>query len=441
MLPSLLLFAFSQCFAADNGLEIPFEKLELDNGLEVILSPDHSTPVVYVSVWYHVGSKDETHGLSGFAHLFEHLMFQGSLSYDNEYFGPLQEVGASINGSTSFDRTNYYEYLPAQHLPRALFMESDRMGYLLDVLSQDKLDNQREVVRNERRQNYENPPYGDVYGLLSENMFAKDHPYGHLPIGSHEDLQAASLETVKAFFKTWYAPNNASLVIAGDFDMAQTKELVKEYFGPIAKGETPKRLAAEPAVLSETKVVVVHDDVPERKVWMSWHSPALYQPGDADLDLFSSIFGSGTDSRLHKKLVREKKLAKSIYAYQMSGMLSSRYMIVATVNDDHTTTEVVAEVDAVLRDFLENSPPTDLEISASKANYELTFYQSQETIRGKGETLQLYNMYHGDPNGIQADLDRYLKATPESLMNAVRETLLKHRFELHYLPNADKGGE
>ena len=314
----MLLSALNLSYADEPTVEIPFEKYELSNGLDVILSPDHSTPVVYVSVWYHVGSKDETKGLTGFAHLFEHLMFQGSLSHNDEYFGPLQEVGASINGTTSFDRTNYYEYLPSQHLPRALFMESDRMGYLLEVLSQEKLDNQRDVVRNERRQRYENPPYGDVWGILGENMYPEGHPYHHLPIGSHEDLQAASLQTVKDFFTKWYAPNNASLVVAGDFDITKTKAMIEEYFGPIQRGDDPTRGEVTAATLSETKVVQRFDDVPERKLWLVWHSPSLYQPGDAELDLFSSVFGSGKDSRLYKHLVREKKVAKSVAAYQMS---------------------------------------------------------------------------------------------------------------------------
>ena len=437
----LLLMASNLCFSAENTIEIPHEKIELDNGLDVIFAPDRSTPVVYVSVWYHVGSKDETKGLTGFAHLFEHLMFQGSLSYDDEFFGPLGEVGASINGTTSFDRTNYFEGLPSQHLPRALFLESDRMGYLLEVLTQEKLDNQREVVRNERRQRYENPPYGDAWALLGENMYPAEHPYHHLPIGSHEDLQAASLQTVKDFFNTWYAPNNASLVIAGDFDIEATKAMVQEYFGPIPRGADPVRRDVPAPDLAQSKVVTVHNDVPERKVWITWHSPALYQPGDAELDLFSKVFGSGKDSRLYKRLVREKKLAKSISAYQMSGYLGSRYMISATANGEHTTEDIVKEIDAVLQDIVETTPPTADEFAAAKANYELGFYQAIETIRGKGETLQNYNMYHGDPGYIQTDLNRFLNATLEDSINAAKEYLFKPRLELHYLPNSDKGGE
>lgn len=436
----MILAALNPAFCEEPSVEIPFEKYELDNGLDVILSPDHSTPVVYVSVWYHVGSKDETKGLTGFAHLFEHLMFQGSLSHNDEYFGPLQEVGASINGTTSFDRTNYYEYLPSQHLPRALFMESDRMGYLLEVLSQEKLDNQRDVVRNERRQRYENPPYGDVWGILGENMYPQGHPYHHLPIGSHEDLQAASLQTVKDFFTKWYAPNNASLVVAGDFDVDQTKAMIHEYFSPIMRGDDPTRGDVSAVRLSETKVVQRYDDVPERKLWMVWHSPSLYKPGDAELDLFSSVFGSGKDSRLYRHLVREKQIAKSVAAYQMSGKLGSRYMIQATASEGSTTEELVTEIETVLNDLLTESPPTEDEIKAAKANYELNFYQSQATIQGKGETLQNYNMHRGTPDYIQDDLNRYLEADTTTVLESAKTVLSQPRLELHYLPNSDKEG-
>ena len=218
--------------------------------------------------------------------------------------------------------------------------------------------------------------------------------------------------------------------------------MVEEMFGPIPRGEEPERAEVASPSLDKTKVVVVHDDVPEQKLWMTWHSPPLYQPNDAELDLFSSVFGGGKDSRLYKRLVREKKIAKSISAIQMSGYLSSRYMIRATANGDHTTAELVDEIDAVLSEILNDSPPTPEEFAASKANSELHFYQAQETISGKGETLQNYNMYRENPDYIQGDLDRYLNATEDSVLEAAKATLLQPRLELHYLPNSDKkGGE
>ncbi|MFT7520564.1 MAG: zinc protease, partial [Kiritimatiellia bacterium] len=241
---------------------IAYEKYELENGLDVILAPDKSTPIVYVTVWYHVGSKDEVEGLTGFAHLFEHLMFNGSVSVPDDYFKPLQEVGASINGSTSTDRTNYHQVLPARYLPLALFMESDRMGGLLPVLSQETLDNQREVVRNERRQRYENPPYGQAYGDIMFNLYAPGHPYHHITIGSHEDLEAAKLQDVKEFFSSWYVPNNAALVVAGDFDPIQVRDLIQENFGPIPRGPDVQRPKFERTPLAKDKVIRQFQDVP-----------------------------------------------------------------------------------------------------------------------------------------------------------------------------------
>ena len=310
-----VLLALTFTFSSAADVEIPLEKYELPNGLDVILAPDRSTPIVYVSIWYHVGSKDERTGLTGFAHLFEHLMFQGSLSNDGEYFAPLERLGASINGTTSFDRTNYYEVLPSQHLPVALFVESDRMGYLLDVLSQEKLDNQREVVRNERRQNVEDRPYGNAYQLLLQGIYPPSHPYSHLPIGSHEDLQAASLEDVIAFFQTWYVPNNASLVVAGDIDIDATKQMIRTHFGGIPAGPQPERIEAQPVTMTEGKRIVDYDDVPEQRVWMAWHSPRLFQEGDAELDLLASTLTAGEDSRPtryvsgHGGVVRRAKAA------------------------------------------------------------------------------------------------------------------------------------
>ncbi|MFK7930094.1 MAG: M16 family metallopeptidase [Myxococcota bacterium] len=438
MIPLLAMFAFSAVPAtAQDDPEIPYEKYELDNGLDVILAPDTSTPIVYVSVWYHVGSKDEKKGLTGFAHLFEHLMFQGSLSVDGEYFGPLQEVGASINGTTSFDRTNYFELLPAQHLPLALFMESDRMGSLLPVLDEAKLNNQRDVVKNERRQRYENPPYGEAYKDVMANLYPEGHPYHHMPIGSHADLTAASLDDVKAFFNSWYLPNNASLVIAGDFDPAVAKVLVVENFAGIPKGPVGERPSVTPVTLTEPLIVRQTEDVPEQRVWMAWHSPAFFADGDADLDLLSSVLSEGKESRLYQRLVKEKQIAKSIRASQSSGLYGSRYMITATAAPGHTTDEIVAEVKSVIDEVRSTAPPTADEIAAGKAGYERYFYESLLTIQGKGETLQRYNMYHGDPGYMGKDLARYRAVTPDSVKAWADKTLTQPHFELHISPGND----
>ena len=417
--------------------EIPFEQYKLDNGLTVILAPDHSTPIVYTNVWYHVGSRDEVEGLTGFAHLFEHLMFQGSANAPGEYFTPLQEVGASVNGTTSFDRTNYYEEVPAQYLPLALFMEADRMGHLLDVLDQDKLDNQREVVRNERRQRYENPPYGEAYKTLYESTFPADHPYAHMPIGSHADLEAADLDAVKDFFRTWYVPNNASLVVAGDFDTDTAKRLIQEQFGAIPSGAQPTRRTAEPYAIPEAREIRQYDEVPERKVWLAYASPGFYEPGDAELDLFASVISGGKDSRLYTALVKEQQVAKDIMAYQSSLELGSMFVISGTAAAGHTTDELVAAVDAVLADAMGANPPTADEIDAAKANFESGFYSGLQTISGKGDALQRYYMYTGDPGFIGEDLTRYLDATPADVQSTAARIFQQPRVALHILPNSD----
>lgn len=437
MIPLLAAFALGPTAAHADDPSIPYEKYELENGLDVVLAPDDSTPIVYVSVWYHVGSKDERKGLTGFAHLFEHLMFQGSLSVEGEYFGPLQEVGASINGSTSFDRTNYFELVPARYLPLALFMESDRMGALLPVLTQDKLDNQREVVRNERRQRYENPPYGEASKDLYAALYPEGHPYHHMPIGSHEDLEAAALDDVKAFFQTWYAPNNASLVIAGDFDPQTARALVEKNFGGIPRAEDPERLSVEPVVLTEDKVIRQYQDVPEQRVWMAWPSPSFFAAGDADLDLLSSLLSDGKESRLYKRLVKDKQIAKSIRAYQSSGLLGSRYVVMATAAPGHTTDEVVTEVQTVIAEVTGDAPPTEDEVAAGKANFERQFYDGLRTIQGKGETLQRYNMYQADPGFMGQDLARYRAVRPGTVQQWAADVLGKPHVELHIWPEAD----
>ena len=435
------LLALALNAAAGDAPSIPFEKYTLDNGLEVILSPDDSTPIVYVNIWYHVGSKNETEGLTGFAHLFEHLMFQGSLHSPGEYFEPLNRVGASINGTTNSERTNYFEGVPAEQLPLALFMESDRMGHLLPVLDQSKLDNQREVVRNERRQRYENRPYGEAYKDLMELTFPVGHPYHHSTIGSHEDLQNATLDDVKDFFKVWYGPQNASLVIAGDFDNDVAKELVETYFGPIPRGE---EVPADPdgtAVIEESKEVRQYQDVPEQRVWISYMSPKFFADGDAELDILSSVLSSGKDSRLYKKLVMEDQIAKNISAGQSSRGLASTFIISGTAAKAHTTDEMVAAIDEVMAEVLGDKPPTDEEVMAAKASYEVGYYQRIRTISGKGDLLNNYNHHTGTPGYIGDDLARYTPLTSASVVEASKDVFDANRVVLHIWPESQRPEE
>jgi zinc protease len=445
MTPSLALLAITAYAATPEPPpppQIPFEKYELANGLDVILAPDPSTPIVHVNVWYHVGSKDETQGLTGFAHLFEHLMFQGSASQPTDYFKALENIGASeMNGTTSFDRTNYYETVPAEALKVALFLESDRMGWLLDVLDQAKLDNQREVVRNERRQRYENPPYGEAFKTLFATLWPEGHPYNHMPIGSHEDLQAADLAAVKTFFTQWYAPNNASLVICGDFETREAKQLVEHYFGGIRSSSVPAKASAAPVELREPKVVRQYQKVPEQKVWLAWVSPGAFAEGDADLDLLSTVLTDGKDSRLYHRLVKDLRIAKDISASQMSLGLGSAYIIQATAAKGHTTDEVVSAIDAVLAEVTGEKPPTIQELESARAQYEVGFYQAISTIASKADLLNNYNFRTGNPGYLAADLARYGAATPETVFATAKKILGKPRVALHIVPESERPAE
>jgi zinc protease len=414
-------------------ISIPFEEYDLENGLHVILSEDHSVPFVQTNIWYRVGAKDEVEGRSGFAHLFEHLMFQGSEHMDGEYFGPLQRIGAQINGTTNMDRTNYFEGVPSEQLPLALWLEADRMGFLLPALTQEKLDNQKLVVRNERRQSYENRPYGMTWWWLFENLYPDGHPY-HIPtIGKHEDIDAANLEDVKAFFRQWYLPNNASLSIAGDFDPAQAKELVEKYFGSLPSGPQPSPiLEIEPTVLAEEVVIRKTDDVPHNKLWLAWHSPGVYQPGDADLDTLSSTLSAGKDSRLYQKLIEQSQLAQDVEAYQVSMLLGSFYVIEATAAEGIDPDEVVKAIDEVLADVQENGITED-EVTLAKINWEASFFRRMRTISTKANQLNQYHVQTGDTDYISKDLARFMGVTPQSITTAAKR-LGKGRIVLHIGP-------
>jgi predicted Zn-dependent peptidase len=432
MITATLLTLLSSALAAE--LSVPHEIYTLDNGLTVILSEDHDLPIVQVNVWYHVGSKDEPEGRSGFAHLFEHLMFQGSEHSPGEYFEKLQEVGARVNGTTNTDRTNYFEGVPAEHLPLALWLEADRMGWLLGVLDMDKLDNQREVVKNERRQRYENPPYGEAWGDIMDALYPVGHPLHHLTIGSMEDLGAASMADVTDWFTTWYGPNNASVAIVGYFDPATAKEMVEKYFGPIPAGPQPEVTTVEPNVLDAPKVLrQVEAGVPFEKVWLVWNSPALWKEGDAELDVLSSALSSGKDSRLYRRLVHELQIAKSVEAYQVSRHLAGAYVVEATAAAGHNTDELVAEIDAVLATIVAEGP-TQEEVDNAKTQTEVAFYGRMRTVSQKANALNSYFFFTGEPDAFQADLNRYLAVEPQGVQDWASKVLIPERLELHIRP-------
>jgi zinc protease len=440
MLPAALLAMLPSAVAAAPSapaapITVPATTFDLPNGLHVILAEDHSVPFVWVNVWYWVGSKDEVAGRSGFAHLFEHLMFQGSEHANDDYFQPLQKIGGQVNGTTNLDRTNFFEGVPTAELPRALFLESDRMGWLLPALDDAKLQNQKDVVRNERRQRYDNVPYGHAGMLLQENVYPEGHPYHLTTIGRHEDIEAATLADVKAFFGTWYLPNNASLVIAGDFDPAVAKRLATQYFGRVPAGPEPTPRTVEPVVLTAPKVVRATDDVPFERVWLAWPSPALFAPGDAELDLLSTALADGKDTPLYRTLVREKEIAQDVSVSQVSNQLESLFVLSATVAPGHTGDELVAAIDAVLADVEARGVTAD-EVAVAQTRQEVGFYNSITTIQGKADRLNAYYRQTGNPDGFAADLARYRAATAESVTARFRAVVGPNRLELHIAPEA-----
>ncbi len=408
---------------AQSSLEIPFEEYRLDNGLQVLLHQDPATPIVHVEVWYHVGSKDEVQGRSGFAHLFEHLMFNGSQHADGEFFAPLQPYGARMNGTTNGDRTNYYETVPTHVLERALWMEADRMGFLLPALTEQKLTNQRDVVRNERRQNYEIRPYAKARKAINEAIWPEGHPYHHLTIGTHEDLEAASLDDVKNFFTTWYVPNNATLVVSGAFDAEAAKGWIQEYFGPIPKGEQPSPVMQAEAPLPAAATVELTDDVQLPRLHHVWRSVPFFEPGDADLDYLSLILASGKNSRLYKRLVFEDRIAKDVRAGQYSAQLGSTYRIVATAAPGHTVEELEKAIDEEVARFLAEGP-TETEVERARNAWQKSFFQRLEGVQGRGSMMQMYNQYRGDPGYAGKDLQRYLDVTGESVVEWAKKTLV-----------------
>jgi zinc protease len=318
--------------------KLDIEKYTLPNGLEVILSEDHRVPLVGVDIWYHVGPAHEAPGRTGFAHLFEHMMFQGSKHIESDaHFKLLAGAGASgVNGTTGFDRTNYFETMPSNQLELALWLESDRMGYLLETVDQAKLSNQQDVVRNERRQSTENRPYGIVEETMFKTLFPAGHPYHGVVIGSHADIQAAKLDDVREFFRQYYAPNNATLAIAGDIDKAATKKLIEKYFGSLKRGPAVPPVKIQTPVIASERRVVVEDRVELPRLYMAWITPPFFKEGDADADIAGSILGQGRVSRLYKKLEYEKQIAQNVTAYQYSTLHGSVFGIEATARPGHT---------------------------------------------------------------------------------------------------------
>ena len=409
-------------------LSIPFDKYVVpENGLEVILAEDHSLPIVGVDIWYHAGPINEPAKRTGFAHLFEHLMFQGSAHVaDDQHFELLQARGASfVNGTTGFDRTNYLETLPANELELALWLESDRMGYLAETLSQDKLDNQRQVVMNERRQRYDNRPYGRSDEKLVQTLFAPDHPYYGLVIGSMDDLQAATLQDVRHFYEDFYAPSNATLVIAGDFDAAHARDLVARYFASLPPREAPKPHAIKTEPITAMRRVVVQEHVPLPRLSLAWLSAPAYEPGDADGDILAGVLGMGESSRLYRHLVYDLELAQDVEVAQDSHMLTGIFNVTVTARPGVEVARLEQEVAAQIKQ-LASDGPTDEELTRVKnqlKTHRMRALQHVGGFSGKADMLNRYNQYVRDPGYLALDMARYDRVTPQTVQ-ALATTLL-----------------
>ncbi|MBT8493396.1 MAG: insulinase family protein, partial [Deltaproteobacteria bacterium] len=410
------------------------------------LHQDNRVPLVAVNIWYHVGSGDETPGKSGFAHLFEHMLFQGSKHVgEDKHFEVLKNIGATgVNGTTNPDRTNYFEVVPSHQLETALWLESDRMGYLLPMVTKKSLDNQIEVVRNERRQRYDNVPYGKTRFVKASLLYPEGHPYRYLTIGKHSDLTSASLDDVVGFYKKWYPASNATLVIAGDFETAQVKKLVQKWFGSFPKQPKPARQQVKAPIITKAKREKVEDKFAKlRRLEYVWPSPRYYGPGDAELDLFANALAANGVGRLYEILVHKKQWAQSVSAYQGSRQFSSEFTVSITLKPDADLAKVEKIVNREL-DKLRKRPMKKAEFDRAVVAMEKGFIWNLESLSARANMLQSYNHFVGDPGYISKDLDRWRKSSPAKIRKVAEKVLAPNRrIEVLTVPakkTASKGG-
>ena len=424
---------------------IPVERYTLANGLEVMLHEDHSTPIVVVNTWYKVGSGNEQPGRTGFAHLFEHIMFMGSQHVPVGAFDQwLEAAGAWNNGSTSQDRTNYYEVLPSNALALALWLDADRMGWLLPTMDQTKLDLQRDVVKNERRQGVDNVPYGRADETIYAALFPPRHPYSWDVIGSMADLSAASLEDVTSFFRTYYAPNNATITIAGDFNRDSVKSLIDKYFSQIPRGpDAPRPVVPEVKLAADTSLVL-EDRVQLPRVYYAWHSPKAFAPDDAALDVLAFILAGDRSSRLYSKLVYELQVAQNVRASQFSGRLDGYFQVDATPKEGKTPAEIAKLLDAEIARIAAEGP-TSRELQRSQNTLRARFLDRLAGVLGKAEQLNYYNYYVGQPDYARTDAARYDAVTTDDVKRVAAQYLGAPKVVLTVVPEGQtnlqvKGG-
>ncbi|HEY0994701.1 MAG TPA: pitrilysin family protein [Gemmatimonadaceae bacterium] len=418
---------------------IPFDQFTLPNGLQVILHEDRSVPLVAVNTWYHVGSGDEKPGRTGFAHLFEHIMFMGSQNVPVGAFDNwLEAAGAQNNGSTWFDRTNYFEWMPSNALPLALWLDADRMGWLLPTMDQAKLDLQRDVVKNERRQSVDNVPYGKAYETILKTLFPAAHPYSWETIGSMADLSAASLDDVKDFFRTYYAPNNATMVIAGDFDRDSVRTWVTRYFGRIPRGpQIPPRPSVAPFTVARDTFLVLEDKVQLPRLYLAWHGVKAFSPDDAPLEMLSYILAGDKNSRLYKRLVYDQQVAQDVNtgneAYKLDGM----FLATVTPKPGHTPAAMLAavteEVQKVVRDGVGAR-----ELERARNTTRAQMLDRLASVNGKADILNYYNYVAGTPDYAQRDAARYDAVTAADVQRVAREYLGAHKVVLTVVPEGQR---
>ncbi|WP_235963639.1 M16 family metallopeptidase [Tautonia rosea] len=419
--------------------QIPDLKVEtytLPNGLEVILHEDHTTPVVAVNIWYKVGSKNEAEGRTGFAHLFEHLMFQGSENYNNEYFAPLEPLGARINGSTTTDRTNYFETVPSNALELALWLEADRMGFLLPALTQESLDNQRDVVKNERRQRVDNVPYGQVSERMLAALYPEGHPYHHSVIGSMEDLSAASLEDVKNFFRTYYNPNNASLCIAGDFDPAEAKQLVERYFGAIPKGPEVERTPQQVPELEAPVNLAITDRVSLPRLYLTWPTVPEGHEDEEALNVLSAVLGQlDKESRLEKALIYDESVASQVFAYHSTGAVSGTFNVIATGKPDSDLNDLAARIEAEI-ERLQQDGPTEDEVIKAQNTTESSLIFGLQAVGTRADFFNANNVAFGDPLAYREQLQKLFDVRADDVRRVAQKYLTPNRVRMDVTPGA-----
>ena len=415
--------------------DIRYNKYKLPNGLEVILHQNKSIPLVALNIWYKVGSANEWKGKTGLAHLFEHMMFQGSQNVPKEmHFRFIQEAGGTLNGSTNYDRTNYYEKVPANFLELILWLESDRMGFWLPALTEEKLKNQKDVVSNERLERYDNQPYGRAWEILITNLYPEEHPYSWPTIGFMDDIKSYTLDDVSNFFKTFYSPANAALTVTGDFEESELKDLIHKYYGEIETVKNVPKLSPATPVLNQSKEIIHKEDVQLDRLYLAWHSEKVFHKNDSALDVLSDILTGSKSARLTRKIVHEKELAQDVFAYQFSGNLAGHFMIVATakpgVELDTIKKEIFNELDAIKKNGLNKK-----ELEKSKNGIKSSFVYSMQNIDSLADQLNAYNFYLNEPNSFAYDLKRYEDVEEENIQRVIEDYLQKPFIELKIKPN------